>query len=141
VRLLTVRQPWASLIVRGVKDIENRSRFTDYRGPLLIHAAAGAPRVTDVMDSAEIDRLPRGVVVGVVLLADAVSYHKSLWFEGPYGWLLANAHEFAVPVPHRGQLAMVSPPQELIERLKPELMRLEWIWSHNASRIQSRLWT
>ena len=37
-RCLTVRQPWAWAIVAGLKSIENRSRRTTHRGPLLIHA-------------------------------------------------------------------------------------------------------
>ena len=41
-RLLTVRQPWATPIVDGKKDVENRgARFgLGYRGPLWIHAGA-----------------------------------------------------------------------------------------------------
>jgi hypothetical protein len=35
---LTVIQPWTSAIMLGGKDIENRSRHTSHRGPLLIHA-------------------------------------------------------------------------------------------------------
>ncbi len=35
---LSVHQPWAWLIVAGFKHIENRSRRTHYRGPVLIHA-------------------------------------------------------------------------------------------------------
>lgn len=38
-KCLTVWQPWADLIVKGIKDVENRSRVTRYRGPLLIHVA------------------------------------------------------------------------------------------------------
>jgi hypothetical protein len=38
-RALSIRQPWASLIIAGVKNIENRSWTTSYRGPLLIHAS------------------------------------------------------------------------------------------------------
>ena len=38
-KALSIRQPWASLIVAGIKDIENRSWVTNYRGKLLIHAA------------------------------------------------------------------------------------------------------
>lgn len=41
-RYLSVRQPFAHLIVAGVKDVENRDWPTSYRGTLLIHAAAGA---------------------------------------------------------------------------------------------------
>jgi hypothetical protein len=36
-RAITVRQPWAWAITHG-KNVENRSRGTSYRGPLLIHA-------------------------------------------------------------------------------------------------------
>lgn len=38
-RTLSVRQPWATLLVTGVKLTENRSWPTRMRGPLLIHAA------------------------------------------------------------------------------------------------------
>jgi hypothetical protein len=37
-KVLTVRQPWASLIVSGIKDVENRSKATNYRGRIGIHA-------------------------------------------------------------------------------------------------------
>ncbi|MGW2520545.1 hypothetical protein ACWC09_26720 [Streptomyces sp. NPDC001617] len=38
VRGLTIKQPWAFAIVEGFKTVENRSRRTNYRGTLLIHA-------------------------------------------------------------------------------------------------------
>ena len=37
-KALTVLQPWASLIAIGAKRIETRSWYTNYRGPLAIHA-------------------------------------------------------------------------------------------------------
>src|SRR5271165_5444563 len=46
-RALSVRQPWAWLIVNGVKDIENRSFRTDHHGPLLIHAALSLDGYTE----------------------------------------------------------------------------------------------
>jgi hypothetical protein len=39
-KVLTLRQPWASLFVSGCKQIETRSWQTSYRGPLAIHASA-----------------------------------------------------------------------------------------------------
>lgn len=42
-KALTVRQPWASLIVLGIKQMETRSWHTHYRGSLVIHAAEAAP--------------------------------------------------------------------------------------------------
>lgn len=38
IRGLTIKQPWAFAIAEGFKTIENRSRRTNYRGTLLIHA-------------------------------------------------------------------------------------------------------
>jgi hypothetical protein len=40
-KVLTLTQPWATLVAIGAKKIETRSWATSYRGPLAIHAAAG----------------------------------------------------------------------------------------------------
>lgn len=40
-KVLTLTQPWATLVAIGAKHIETRSWPTSYRGPLLIHAAKG----------------------------------------------------------------------------------------------------
>ena len=42
-KALTIWQPWASLIARGVKQYETRSWATKYRGPIAIHAAMKNP--------------------------------------------------------------------------------------------------
>jgi hypothetical protein len=80
---LTVKQPWASAIIYGDKDIENRVWRTGYRGRLLIHAGKavdwlapdhawtaaglapyrrGAPRVAWTAS------LPLSVILGAVTL-------------------------------------------------------------------------
>ena len=41
-KTLSIRQPLASLICRGIKTIENRSWHTTYRGKFLIHASGKA---------------------------------------------------------------------------------------------------
>ncbi|WP_245839042.1 ASCH domain-containing protein [Yersinia kristensenii] len=42
-KALSIRQPWAWLIVNGYKDIENRTWNTKCRGPVLIHASTAKP--------------------------------------------------------------------------------------------------
>ena len=37
-KAITIWQPWAELIARGVKLVENRTWRTHYRGPVAIHA-------------------------------------------------------------------------------------------------------
>lgn len=38
--VLSVRQPWAYCIIKGYKDLENRTWKTDYRGQLAIHSSS-----------------------------------------------------------------------------------------------------
>ena len=57
-KTLSIRQPFASLICRGIKTIENRSWDTAYRGKLLIHAS-GKP-----LSWPTFDYLPRGFIKG-----------------------------------------------------------------------------
>ena len=38
ITVLSVRQPWAWLLVNGYKDIENRNWATEFRGRCFIHA-------------------------------------------------------------------------------------------------------
>ena len=47
-KVLTLTQPWATLVAIGAKKIETRSWSTSYRGPLAIHAAKGLASVGGV---------------------------------------------------------------------------------------------
>ena len=38
-KALSIKQPWASLIAHGIKDIENRTWRTHFRGKIYIHAS------------------------------------------------------------------------------------------------------
>jgi hypothetical protein len=69
-KALSIRQPWAELILRGEKDVENRSWLTHHRGPLLIHASKTLVR--ESMDEFGLDEetIPRGALVGVVEVVD-----------------------------------------------------------------------
>lgn len=46
-KALTVRQPYAHLIAIGEKRVENRSRQTGHRGPLVIHAGKSRACITE----------------------------------------------------------------------------------------------
>jgi hypothetical protein len=94
-KILSVRQPWATLIARGIKDIENRSWATGYRGLVLVHASLSRPSrrlLADVSGRFGVDlqqiELPLGGVVGVTRIVDCVDAHPSPWFEGEFGFVL-----------------------------------------------------
>lgn len=49
-RCLTLWQPWASLMVHGIKRFEGRKWNSGYRGPLWIHAATTEPKPEDIKE-------------------------------------------------------------------------------------------
>jgi len=106
-KVLTVRQPWAHLIIEGIKPVENRTWCTDYRGPLLIHAAKAyhTDRNIEALYDLEKDDLIRGAIIGIVDLIDIVTKHRSAFFDGPYGWVLSRPRRLR-PVPLKGQLKL-----------------------------------
>ena len=100
-KALSIRQPSAEAIMRGIKTVEFRSRGTKVRGRIYIYAALGRYHPDDEadlleefgMDDVDIETLPRGVVVGTVELHDC---------DGDE-WLLRNperAEELRRPVNH-----------------------------------------
>jgi hypothetical protein len=110
---LSVRQPWAWLIVNGHKDVENRDWRAGRRGTLLIHASKGLTR-REYCEAAAfaaergvavpaMEELERGGIVGVVDLSDVVSASRSVWFVGPYGFVMKNPRTLPF-VPCRGTL-------------------------------------
>ena len=133
-KVLSVRQPWAYLIVAGYKDIENRKWYTNHRGPLLIHASRAMepddfPMQREWIETCGIvipEDLPRGAIVGSATLAhvDCGNGYQgdglactSPWFEGPYGFHMADAVEFAESIPCRGQLGIRDVNDSLMARV------------------------
>jgi hypothetical protein len=102
-KAISIRQPWAWLVVNGHKDIENRSWATKFRGKVLVHT--GVHRVTKaeyeefqkrcraarIRDYPAIDELKRGGIVGSVEIVDCLEKSKSKWFFRPHGFVLTNA--------------------------------------------------
>lgn len=113
-KAITIKQPWASLIVSGLKDIENRSWKTNFRGRVLIHAAKTTVKegwsalnkiqikeVSPHKDKLYGDKedLPKGAIIGSVEVVDCVKNHPSLWAEkGVWNWVLANPVMFPEPI-------------------------------------------
>jgi len=107
----SVRQPVAWAIFHAGMDVENKDWPARQRGRILIHA----PAIVRQEDYSMFQRtcrdpehwlcqvitcggglpgkedLPRGGIIGEVEISDCVTEHPSLWFTGPYGFVLRNA--------------------------------------------------
>jgi hypothetical protein len=117
-RALTVKQPWAALIVAGIKDVENRSWFPreDQLGQrILIHA--GVKRDKDGKDCGAVDYDDvKGALLGSVVLFDVVPDSLSDWaVEGQWHWQLVDPQPLDEPIPCKGRLWLWQPPDELVK--------------------------
>ena len=121
-KALGVRQPWAWVIIRAGKDIENRTWVTNYLGALAIHAGKTCT-VGDWEDGVwlikqlagknpppqESPRLGRGAVIGIVELVDRTpAAHADGWGgQNPsvFHWHLRNPRP-CKPAVVRGSLGL-----------------------------------
>lgn len=116
-RALTIKQPWAWLIVNGHKDVENRSWSTRHRGPFLVHAGQSKSDLA----TAELDRIERkhglklprefehGGIVGIVDIVDCRKQTNSPWHHrGSVGWVLSNPRRLPFR-PCKGALSLFRP--------------------------------
>lgn len=136
-KALSIRQPWASLILKARKDVENRCWPTTVRGRILIHAAkgmtraehedaiafaveairsdprnAGAGRTVTLRELGfAFDELPRGGIVGSVEIVDCVRTSESPWFVGEFGFVLRDPRPLPF-MPWKGQLGFFDVPDE-----------------------------
>lgn len=120
-KALSVRQPWAWLIVYRHKPVENRDWPTSFRGQFLVHAGqrfdqAGYELVRDCYPEIQMPapaEFPTGGIVGAASITDCVTYLKSSWFTGRYGFLLDDAQPLPF-VPYRGQLGFFNVPDKVL---------------------------
>ena len=111
-RALSIRQPWASLIISGIKPVENRTWKSSYRGPLLIHAGKNMDMEAYNWLKSDVgvkkvvrgSIFLRGGIIGKVNMIDCVEAYESEWFEGPYGFVFEKPEKIKL-YPVNGKLS------------------------------------
>ncbi len=117
-RALTIRQPWASLILSGKKKIETRSTRTKRRGTVFLHAGTvmgKSEREAAIREGLDPDTLPRGMIIGTIEIVDSVpakdlnvsdaERSRGDFRPGRWGWVLGEVRALAKPVPATGALS------------------------------------
>ncbi len=124
---LSIKQPWAYLIVHGLKDIENRawSLPKTFKTPQRIYVHAGLKQDYSAYDGDPTYRrlndwirrrispgssfdwddtpLKLGAIIGRVTVMGCVRASGSRWFEGPWGFWLTDAEAWETPYPYKGR--------------------------------------
>ena len=115
--VITLWQPWATLLIKGVKIHETRSWYTSHRGKILIHAAKRKINWCEIQlnlleeiypDITEWE-YPLGAIVGEMELVDCrqcgavrvpVSESDRLtgdWSDGRFAWEMRNVKPLLIP--------------------------------------------
>lgn len=112
-KALSLKQPFAELVVSGIKRIELRKWNTKFRGEFLIHASKILDKKS--MEKFGFTDLPAGCIVGKAFLRDVKKYnsekehqadrdlHLASTAWGNYGFILENPQRVK-PIPCKGKL-------------------------------------
>lgn len=143
--VLSIKTPWSYLVCSGLKDVENRSTRTNYRGRVYIHSSGDSltasqarkeidtwvirkyPEFQAQLQAAENQRdsvwMRNRAIIGHVDIVDCIEDSDSPWAsDGQYHWLLSNPVLFDEPItdiPGRLGLWKFNPVKHREYTLKP----------------------
>ena len=119
-KVLTLKQPWATLVAEGIKKYEFRSWKTNYRGKILIHAGTG-------IDKKELEKFkdlnlefPSKRILAEVEIEDCLELNDELnkkiiaeqniaygsKYRTGYAWKLTNVKKINIGKEIKGQLGL-----------------------------------
>ncbi|KAK9711842.1 ASCH domain [Popillia japonica] len=143
---LSMHQPWASLLVAGIKIHEGRMWKTDHRGRLWIAAAAKQPEDEEILACEEMYRIfyndstlefpkkyPTGCLLGCVFVEDCLDQgeYRHRYPDGesnsPFVLICSNPVILPVFYPMQGQHKIFSLPKELHRIAKTALLSSKWV--------------
>lgn len=113
-KAISIKQPWAYLILEHGKDIENRKWKTKVRGRVLIHASKQVDEEAMKLFHLENTYLPTGCIVGSVEIMDCVTKSTSRWFSGPFGFVLKHPQKLT-PFKYKGQLNFFNVSEDILK--------------------------
>jgi ASCH domain len=101
---LSIKQPWAELILSGEKTIEIRKWSTEYRGPVWLHTGLNPDETAMIRFG--LASLFTGGFVGLITISDVLPFDSERWVKwrprhldwGPAGigflaWLLSKMRD------------------------------------------------
>ena len=119
-KILTIKQPYASLIAAGYKRYEFRSWKTNYRGKILIHAGAGVDKDA-LIEFKDLNlKYKKFRIVAIADLVDCIELNKNISakineenkkiykdkIRTGYAWRLENIKEIDCDQEIKGKLGL-----------------------------------
>jgi predicted transcriptional regulator len=126
-KCLSLRQPYAELLVSGKKTIELRKWNTNFRGKFLIHASKNMNKEKCKSLGIDYTKLGIGMIIGRAILYDVKKYDNktefmkdrhyadaSIFDSYMYGFKIKNAQRLRHPIPFSGKLGFFEVNQSII---------------------------
>lgn len=88
-KVLSIKQPWAELIISGKKKVELRKWNTNFRGEFLIPASKNPDK--EAMRKFGFEKLPLGKIIGKVKIVKVKKYANQKEFLGDKNFHLADS--------------------------------------------------
>lgn len=120
-KVLSIREPWASLIIEGYKEYEFRSWKTKYKGKILIHASLSMEK-TNLKKFKDYNiNIKPGYIIGEAILEECIEvtddFEKELYKKDKivyaksehkrvYAWKLSNVKKYDEPIRAKGKLGL-----------------------------------
>lgn len=122
-KVLSIKEPWASLIMNGTKKIETRSWKTKYRGEIYIHASLSKAKITkpEVYELIKDMNFKCGYIICKCNLVDCIymtdeyvndmkinhyeEYICGHYEVGRYAWIVENV-KVIEPIEAKGKLGL-----------------------------------
>lgn len=108
-KVLTICQPYAHLIVIGRKTVEFRPWCCHYRGPLLIHAGKSRSWL-EAGDEVRNPGMAFGAIVGRAVVTGCGRDDP----DEAWGIALDNVERLTTPIPYRGQQGLYNVPDSVL---------------------------
>lgn len=130
-KALTIKEPWASLIIEEYKKYEFRSWKTKYRGKILIHSGCSVEKDMIKRFSDYDININPGYIIGHATIVDCIlvdeEFNKKLRNIDPvvygrsnhtetYAWKLENVVKYENPIPCKGKLGLWNYCEENLEK-------------------------
>ena len=77
-KVITLKQPWATLVAEGIKKYEFRSWRYNYRGEILIHAGAGVDKEAMKKVESLCLEYPQKKIIAKVTIEDCLELNDKL---------------------------------------------------------------
>jgi len=128
-KCLSLRQPYAELLVSGKKTIELRKWNTNFRGKFLIHASKNMNKEKCKSLGIDYTKLGIGMIIGRAILYDVKKYDNktefmkdknrhyadaSIFDSYMYGFKIKNTQRLRHPIPFSGKLGFFEVNQSII---------------------------